>query len=259
MPRSIGEWTKDKLKILELYLPGYLQATTAALDRIYVDAFSGPGTNRVDRTGEIVDGSPLIALKARAGNGRRFTRLYFIDNDSAAVSELRGHLQELDTEECCTVIEGDVNEELPNIFERINPRAPTFVFLDTAGIEPRWSTIEAISPWQVELLINFPLGMSINRAPLDSRKTLDYFGTEACLEILTRNDSERTRALLDLYKSRLKSLGFDHTTQVDRLITTQRNQRLYYLIFVSKVEPGESIMNWVFGRPDSSGQGRLGI
>ena len=35
MPRQVGEWTKDKLRLLQLYLPGYLQATTRALDRIW--------------------------------------------------------------------------------------------------------------------------------------------------------------------------------------------------------------------------------
>ena len=247
MPRVVGDWTRDKLKILEAYLPGYLQATTSARDRVYIDAFAGPGKNQLRRSREIIDGSPLIALNARAQNDTRFSRLFFIDQDEEAIEELTGH-------------ERPVHEHvwLPEIVQQLSPYAPTFVFLDTDAIEPKWTTIEKISPWRVELLINFPLGMSINRNP-DSQKTLDYFGTADCLQLLSRSGTGRTRGLLDLYKGRLKELGFVHTTEDDRLIKTLSGKRLYYLVFVSKRTAGQTIMNWVFRQPDAIGQAHLGI
>lgn len=256
MPREVGEWTRDKLDILAKYLRGYLGATTRALDRVYIDAFAGPGTNRLRRSGEIIDGSPLIALKAQADNGARFTRLFFIENDPGAAQELRETVSQLDTEGRSAVIEGDVNYVLPEIVRGLNLRAPTFVLLDTEGIDPAWSTIESISRWQVEFLINFPLGMSLNRNP-DSAKTLAYFGTDECLKILRQPRTGRTRALLDLYKGRLADLGWIYSTTDDRLIKTERNQRLYYLVFASKVTAGQTIMNWVFRQPDVRGQARL--
>ena len=42
MPRRVGDWTLDKLKILEQYLPAYLSATQTAIERIYIDPFAGP-------------------------------------------------------------------------------------------------------------------------------------------------------------------------------------------------------------------------
>jgi three-Cys-motif partner protein len=257
MPRFVGDWTRDKLRILSLYLPGYLQATTSARERIYVDAFAGPGTNILN-SGVVIDGSPLIALKAQARNHTRFSRLFFIERDEASLAELRSNVTPWADGRTAEVIPGDVNTELPLLFQRLPKRSPTFVFLDTDGIEPKWKTIEAIADWQVEFLINFPLGMSINRNP-DSQKTLDYFGTDECLPILHGSRSGRTRALLDLYKSRLAELGFGYTTENDLLVKTIDNRRLYYLIFVSKVEPAESIMNWVFRQPDVRGQGQLGL
>lgn len=256
VPRLVGEWTKDKLKILELYLPVYLAATTTAIDRIYIDAFAGPGKNLIRRSREEVDGSPLIALKASAKNGNRFTKLYLIEQDERAKDELAGHLRALDANNRCELIYGDVNVELPRLMKRINQRAPAFVFLDTAGIQPRWSTIQAIAPWQVEFLINFPLGMSINRNP-DSQRTLEYFGTDEYRTLLRSRGEGKARALLDLYKKRLESLGFAYTTQDDRLVKTANGKRLYYLIFVGKHPAGERIMNAVFSQPDSRGQGRL--
>jgi three-Cys-motif partner protein len=142
--------------------------------------------------------------------------------------------------------------------QRISKRSPTLVFLDTAGIDPKWSTVARLREWQVEFLINFPLGMSINRNP-DSDKTRAYFGSSDFIPLLRKRGTGKARDLLDLYKKQLASLGFVHTTEDDRLVKTQNGKRLYYLVFVGKHPAGQTIMNAVFRQPDARGQGRLGI
>jgi len=251
----VGEWTQDKLKILELYLPRYLSATSKAIDRVYIDAFAGPGTNVLRTSRTTIPGSPLIAAAAVASNGARFTRLIFIEKDKALAEELASKLS---SDPRCEVYQGDVNVVLPSVVTTINRRAPTFVLLDTEGIEPKWTTVQAIAPWKVELLVNFPLGMSIKRNP-ESQKTIDYFDTDACLPLLEQSTVEKDRALLDLYKAGLAKLGFGFTTTNDRLIRTQGNRKLYYLVFVSKEDIGRRIMNAVLKQPDSRGQGRLSL
>jgi three-Cys-motif partner protein len=256
MPRQVGSWTQDKLKILRQYLPGYLLATTRARERIYIDAFAGPGLNRLRGRNLTIDGSPLIALDACARNGTKFDRLFFIERDPAVAAELRGVLNTRDKTQRASVIVGDVNEELPKLITKLPRRSPTFVFVDPDGIEPQWATIEAIAPWQTELLINFPLGMSINRNP-DSAKVTAYFGTNQWRGLWSSTRPGRTHALLQLYKERLGRLGYRYTTEDDRLIKTSGGRRLYYLVFVSKVLPAKKIMTWVLGQPDSVGQTRM--
>ncbi len=256
MPREVGSWTQDKLKILRQYLPGYLQATTSALERIYVDAFAGPGLNRLRGTSRTIDGSPLIALEACARNGTKFDRLFFIERDSALAAELRAVLNTRDKTQRASVIVGDVNRELPKLITTLPRRSPTFVFLDPEGIEPKWATIEAIAPWRTELLINFPLGMSINRNP-DSAKVTEYFGTSQWRRLWDATSPGKTRALLQWYKERLRTLGYTYTTEDNRLVKASGGRRLYYLIFVSKVAPAKRIMNWVFGQPDAAGQAQM--
>lgn len=256
MPREVGSWTQDKLKILRQYLPVYLLATTKALERIYIDAFAGPGLNRVRAGNLTIDGSPLIALDARARNRTRFDRLFFIERDPAVAAELRGVLNTRDKTQRASVIDGDVNKELPRLITKLPRRSPTFVFVDPEGIEPQWTTIEAIAPWRTELLINFPLGMSINRNP-DSAKVTAYFGTDQWREVWNSTRPKRSSALLRLYKERLRRLGYRYTTEDDRLIKTSGGRRLYYLVFVSKVLPAKKIMTWVLGQPDSVGQTRM--
>jgi three-Cys-motif partner protein len=259
MPRDVGSWTQDKLKILQQYLPAYLAATTRARERIYVDAFAGPGLNRLRGRNLTIDGSPLIALDARARNGTKFDRLFFIERHPAVAAELRGVLKTRDKTQRASVIEGDVNKELPKLITRIPQRSPTFVFVDPEGIEPQWTTIEAIAPWRTELLINFPLGMSINRNP-DSAKVTAYFGTNRRRELWTSTRPGRTHELLQLYKERLGKLGYQYTTEDDRLIKTSRGRHLYYLIFVSKLAiAAQRIMTWVLKQPDSAGQTRMPI
>lgn len=253
MPREVGDWTRDKLKILADYLPGYLQATTSAIERIYIDGFAGPGRNVLKRSRTEIDGSPLIALNALARNGTRFDRLFFIEKDLKLATELEGLVSH---DPRVKVMREDVNDGLPTIVAQLPTRSPTFVFLDTDGIEPKWQTIQKIAAHRTELLVNFPLGMSINRNA-DSDKVVQYFGTDACRPLLSRRGPGHVRGLIDLYKGRLRELGYQYTTEDDRLVKTSGNRRLYYLLFVSKVDVAKTIMDWVFKQPDARGQGRM--
>lgn len=256
MPRQVGEWTLEKLRVLETYLPLYLKATTKALERYYIDAFAGPGTNLRGRKN--VYGSPLIALEAQSTNGVRFDRLFLIERDESVADELEKTIRDRGHARRATVIRGDVNVELPKVVRLLHRRAPQLIFLDPVGIDPRWSTIQEIAPWRVELLINFPLGMSIKRN-INSRKVTDYFGTAAWRPIWDRGGTGTARALLDLYKDRLRELGFVYSPRIDMLIRTANNQSLYYLLLASKVKPAQEIMNWVFRQTLSSGQMQLDL
>ena len=258
MPREVGAWTRDKLKVVEDYLPPYLTATQRATERVYIDAFAGPGKNILERTGETIDGSPLIALSAKGHDGRGFDRLFFIDNDRQAIRELTAEVASYGATNRAEVIQGDVNDELPRLMRKIHPRSPTFVFLDTEGIEPRWDTIQSLKDGRTELLINFPLGMAINRNP-ESAKVTAYFGTEEWRQYWDGGRLSRTSGLIRFYLDRLAELGWDQQPEGSRLVKGDGNKHLYYLLFASKVKPGRDIMKWAFGRPDAAGQGRFSL
>ena len=101
--------------------------------------------------------------------------------------------------------------------------------------------------------------MSINRNP-DSAKVTAYFGTNQWREMWSSPGAGRSRALLQLYKERLRRLGYLYTTEADRLVKTSRGQHLYYLVFVSKIAiAARRIMTWVLKQPDSAGQTRMDI
>lgn len=253
MPRKVGAWTQDKLKVVADYLPAYLTATQKAMRRVYIDAFAGPGRNELERTGEIIDGSPLIALDAKGKDGRGFDRLFFIESNAAAAEELRATVAERDGRNRAEIIQGDVNVALPWLIERINKKSPTFVLLDPAGIDPAWETVKSLADWQTELLINFPLGMSINRNP-DSEKTESYFGSSEWRDHWDGGRLSRTSGLIRFYLERLAELGWTKQPDYARSVRGDGNQYLYYLLFASKHEAGGALMNWALAQPDSAGQ-----
>ena len=182
--------------------------------------------------------------------------MFFIDDDADAVTELRSHIARLGENHRAEVVYGDVNVALPRLMTRINQRSTTFVLLDTEGIEPRWETVQSLAAWQTELLINFPLGMSINRNA-ESAKTEAYFGTSEWRRYWNGGRLSRTSGLIRFYLNRLADLGWDQQPDHSRLVKGDGNKHLYYLLFASKHPGGRNIMKWAFDQPDATGQGRL--
>ena len=203
----------------------------------------------------MVAGSPLIALDAvGVDNLVPFTKLCFIEDDQATAEELKAAIEKHGTDRSWEIVVGDVNDVLPRVIRGLPRRAPTFVFLDAQGIDSRWDTIEAIAPWRTELLINFPLGTAINRNP-NSAKVDRYFGTKEWRPLWER----RRSAVVDLYRSGLREIGYREQPQHARLVNTRDGfgQHLYYLIAASKHQAARKIWEWVFQQPGASGQGRL--
>jgi three-Cys-motif partner protein len=105
---EIGYWSEVKLAILREYGAAYsriLAAQPFSRGHAYIDAFAGAGTHLSKTTGELVTGSPMIAVQTRP----EFTDLYFVDLDGTRVDELR-KLTEGDAR--VHVLHGDCNEIL---------------------------------------------------------------------------------------------------------------------------------------------------
>jgi len=90
---EIGIWSEVKLAIIKEYASAYatiLDATRrdkiSSLRWLYIDAYAGPGVHFSKRTGQMVDGSPLIALNTSPP----FSEYHFIDSDPKRASQLVG-------------------------------------------------------------------------------------------------------------------------------------------------------------------------
>lgn len=272
---EVGPWAKDKLQLLGKYLHAYttiMRKQPWCRAYCYIDAFAGFGRNRIRGvdTGqttlfdpaikEFIDGSPRVALDLE----HPFSKYVFVEKDTARVHSLQT-LKDEYSDRDIRIYEGDANDYLEELCGKRGVawnELRAVVFLDPYGSQVKWSTIEAIARIRsIEIIINFPLGMCIQRLlprhrephPAASRRLDDIFGTHEwydvvysqetspCLfgESVTQTIKRKGPVLLDWYTGRLKSL-FEFVTS-PHLVRTSGGQHLYYLIHVGNNRTGHKI------------------
>ena len=166
---EIGIWSEVKLAIIKEYasaystiLEGPAPSKIYSLKWLYIDAYAGPGLHLSKRTGEVVDGSPSIALKTNPP----FFEYHFIDTDLRRADQLRGIAGDRNdvfvyTEDCNKVLLRDV---FPRAKHRDYRRA--LLLLDPYNINLTWEVIEAAGQMRsVDVFLNFMI-MDINRNAL---------------------------------------------------------------------------------------------
>ncbi len=175
-----GDWTKDKLDILE----GYLKAYTTALKKQsfklwYVDAFAGTGYINLD-SGDVTQSKLLISEEGQANEmanvlkgstrlaleveDKPFDEFIFIEQNPEYAIELSSLRQEFNDRNI-QVIPGDANKFLQNWCQSQNKRLGTpwrgeraVIFLDPFASQVDWQTVQLISETKsVDLWILFPL------------------------------------------------------------------------------------------------------
>jgi three-Cys-motif partner protein len=111
----------------------------------------------------------------------------------------------------------------------------------------------------MDLLINFPLGMNIKRQfhhrladPVGTSEWDAYFGTTTWRDAEKRPEGLGV-ALLELYKSQLRALGYKFVGDSQTIRNRRRNAAYYILVFASKHERGEEFWNKI-ARDKPSGQ-----
>jgi three-Cys-motif partner protein len=269
--RTVGPWAKEKLDALGQYLGFY---TTVLKNQghwlhgtIFVDAFAGPGLSRVrikedaaeplglfgpdpeSDTAEMqfLKGSPRVALDIT----NPFNAYVFIDRDPSHVAELRALKAEYGETRVITIQESDANTALEGwLSSGIDwKHHRAVVFLDPFGMQVPWSTIEMLARTKaIEILINFPLGMAIQRLltksgdiPPGWQISLDaFFGSpdwrglvyeksEDLFGSTVSKVADSGTRLLEWYRGRIRTI-FGHVSTA-RLIKNTRGNPLYYLIW----------------------------
>jgi three-Cys-motif partner protein len=155
---EIGYWSEVKLDIIKEYVAAYTTIMAgqkkARFQYIYIDAFAGPGKHISKRTGEIIDGSPVNALKIK----NKFHEYHFIDINNLKISELDAESKEMKN---VFIYPGDCNKI---IVEKVFPLAKREDFrravclLDPYGLHLDWSLIKKAGEMKsVEIFLNFPI------------------------------------------------------------------------------------------------------
>ena len=159
-----GEWTIQKLHIIEEYLKTYTTALkNQRVKKIYVDGFAGSGKTELksgtkddDQEAVTVDGSALLSLKYN------FDEYYFLELDEDRIALLKENVKTNYPEKVGKVhfITGDCNKELSDVLSRITVYHRCLMFLDPYALELKWETLEKISKCGVvDLWYLFPLSV----------------------------------------------------------------------------------------------------
>jgi len=268
---DVGQWSAEKLQLLRCYLGGdnnkggFLPATQRARERYYIDLFAGSGQNRIRHTSDIIDGSPLISVKA---GPPVFTRLYWVDAEERNVASLDAHRLDHPNRQITTIV-GDANVRVDDILRTLPKTFPTFAFLDPRGGELRWDTVAKLSRHKpsnkIELFILFAYNQGLVRLmPHDPNRmvhqdVLDRVMPDAASWrriYATRVNKQATRhdfrrAMLDEYVRGLTALGYAFVPS-PRLIRAPNNRPLYFMIFASDHRAGDKIMTWCLENVESA-------
>lgn len=203
---------------------------------------------------EYVNGSPRVALEIPDP----FTRYIFIETADDRIAKLQAMRDEHGTARAIEIVKREANEALLELIanKTFHAKSRSFVFLDPFAMQLPWSTIEAIARTKtVEVIINFPLGMAIQRLLTRSaewmpgwEETLDvYFGStdwraqayEVSSDLFgekMRKRPDAAKRLTEWYRRRLaEAFGFVSTA---RLVRNTRGAHLYYLIWAGPHKAG---------------------
>jgi three-Cys-motif partner protein len=166
---EIGIWSEVKLAIVKEYASAYSKILSKtqrelipSLKWLYIDAFAGPGRHRSKTKGEMVDGSPVIALNTQPP----FSEYHFIDENSARSEQLRAisgprtdvHIY---NEDCNEIL---LHEVFPKAKYSDFRRA--LCLLDPYNINLKWEVIETAGKMKsIEIFLTFMI-MDINRNAL---------------------------------------------------------------------------------------------
>jgi|SRR5579884_119642 three-Cys-motif partner protein len=282
---SVGPWAAEKLEALSRalnYYTTYLKKQSQ-WQKIYIDAFAGPGLSEVrskpredsdqslqlfaDQAVDPVEqevvflkGSPRVALDIT----NPFDRYVFIEKDATRVAELEGIRSEYQGRRAIEIRQGDANSILQDLLKSISKfEHRGYIFLDPFGLQVPWGTIEAIAKTgAIEVMVNFPLGMALRRmmpnsgnVPPGWQISLDtFFGSpewrqhayEEGVDLLGKRTfkiADSEDRLLAWYRGRLGS-AFGQVSEA-QLVTNTRGGRLYYLIWAGPHEAGLKGANYI--------------
>ena len=285
-PMEFGPWAEEKLRCLAKYLGAYttiLSKQSWVKGYFYIDAFAGSSNLKIRREpedestqqyllepagyasddagkAEYIKGSPRVALDLE----HRFTDYVFIEVNKNRVAQLEELEREAEKKgQRIHIRQQDCNEYLVEWMQRMQGKWSNWrgvVFLDPFGMQVPWNTIAALGKTQaIEVFINFPVGMAIQRllkrsgqfSPNERAKLDDYFGTNEWFDLLyeKRMDmfgevgAEKLGGagdkLVKWYRARLQD-AFGHVTTA-REVQSITGRPLYYLMFAGPKKTGARI------------------
>jgi len=233
---GVGAWALLKLAIFAFYADVYTSIIKARFSQTYyLDLFAGPGLNKINETGDLILGSPLLADRVPK-QGKKFDGMILIEKSREDANALRKLLPNAE------VLHRDVNKDgLEIALKSIpqNPACPVLAFVDPEGLEIQWSTLESLLKIWSDVMINYqPTSVrrvigSLKNTPSLENSLNRYFGGNQWKGCSTDDE------LFQLYLSKIKQ-----HKEVAIPIRVRGSGGFYYYIIVAVRRTGGE-QHWI--------------
>ncbi len=266
-----GDWTKEKLTIIEDYLQFYINALSKQkVQLIYIDAFAGSGKTELS-SGEKIDGSAIISLKYN------FDKYYFIELDENRsqnlIKEINSRFPE--KKEKVTIITGDANDELKKLLKGLTVYQRGVMFLDPYAMELEWEALEFAKQTSIlDIWYLFPLNAltrnlyrKLNMPDATKTKVTKILGTDEWEKELYQKSPQISffddeplervnfEKLVDFVRRRLNN-NFPYVSPKSRMLKNSNKSPLFILFFImtnhskAAIGLGSKVVTDIFNKLD---------
>lgn len=271
-----GQWTKEKLTIINDYLGFYTTAMSKQrVKLVYIDAFAGSGKT-VLSNGTEIDGSAVLSLQYG------FDEYYFIELDEGRIDELKEIIETRYSEKIKSIhiINGNCNDELKRVLSSLTKYQRGVMFLDPYALELDWTVLDAASKTGIlDIWYLFPVNALTRNLPHDkqytdatSAKIDSILGTHDWEKALYKEDLQLTLfgttnydrvnfdELVKYITTRLKST-FAYVSPKSRILKNSKNSPLFILYYLmtnnspKAIGLGSKVVTQIFDKIDNMAKG----
>jgi three-Cys-motif partner protein len=155
---EVGPWAKEKHQRLRKYVdisrPTRRKFVQGPGGATYIDLYCGSGRAIVRDTGEMIDGSPLVAFKSSRDGGVQFSEMHIADASEHLCRAAEQRLIRAGGRPSLEV--GPAEVTVARIVKRLNPYGLHFAFLDPFNLQDLpFSVIETLGRLKrIDMLIH---------------------------------------------------------------------------------------------------------
>ena len=233
----VGDWAPEK----HMRLKKYVDITRAVRRKFggnatYIDLYCGPGRARLRKTGEVVEGSALVAATEAIRRRNPYREVIIGDLDPVNVEACEARLNRLRVENV-RAYTGTAEDVAAKILPTLRPTGFNLAFLDPFNLESLpFQVIQTLAQAKsMDLLIHVSImDLQRNVRALMSSGMLNSFapGWEEKINSAATNP-KLVMAVFEYWRSLLSQLGYRVSDNIER-VTGNRNQPLYWLVLASK-------------------------
>jgi three-Cys-motif partner protein len=236
---EVGPWAKKKLKILHDYIIASGAARRKFKDGFssYIDVFCGPGKAKIRTTGEIIDGSPLVAVKSSASSLSPFSSIHISDADysllEAATERLRKHHSKVVPQV------GPAKSAVKAIASKIDPKGLHLAFVDPYNIgNLSFTLFEEFARFQsIDILVHVSVSDLRRNADRYSREDAEQFDSFAPdwrehIDEQRHNARSLRTEILKYWAAKVETLGLPRA-HYHESVKAPGGQELYWLVLLS--------------------------